>query len=273
MSLENLDLKKVMLGKGPRKHDVRTPRFAKYVATGAPTPPATCGYSSGITNWGMMLNGPNTYGNKVPSDGLGDCTCAGACHGLQTVSAKATAEVTEPDSIVLGLYEKWCGYVPGDSGTDNGGVCLDILNDWKAQGIGGQKLDAFAQIHLMGTGGGVNVPGTDIMRAIWMFGGAYIGVQLPVSAQNQTKTWELTTGPDAEPGSWGGHCIYLIGYSPHTLTCVTWGEKMEMTWGWFNTYCDEAYACVMQDWFKTTGVDPTGVNLAQLTADLSYIEN
>lgn len=267
-----IDYNLVKLGKGPRKYDDRTPLFRNYVLASAPTPPASCGYSSGIKNWGMMLNGPNNYGHKVPSDGLGNCTCAGVGHALQTVSAKASVELTEPDSVILGLYEKWCGYVPGEESTDNGGICLDILNDWKSQGVNGQKLDAFAAIHLALTSGGIALTQENVERAIYTFGGAYIGVQLPISAQNQQHTWELTTGPDAEPGSWGGHCIYLIGYSPHTLTFVTWGETMEMTWPWFNTYCDEAYACVMQDWFKTTGVDPHGIDLSQLEADLAYVK-
>jgi len=24
--------------------------------------------------------------------------------------------------------------------------------------------------------------------------------------------------------------------------CITWGKKQQMTWRWFDKYCDEAYA-------------------------------
>ena len=263
------------LGKGARLHDERTPLFANYVGATAPTPPASCGYSSGITSWGMMLNGPNTYGKGVPAEGLGDCTCAGVNHGLQVVSKKAQGvELTEADSVVLGLYEKWCGYVLGNANTDNGGIMLNIMKDWVAQGINGQELDAYAAVHLVtGTGTGVSVPQVDLERAIWMFGGAYVGLQMPLSAQNQTKEWTLKTGPNAVAGSWGGHAVWILGYSKNTLNCITWGQLMQMSWAFFKTYCDEAYVCVIQDWFKATGVDPLGVNLAALEADLAYVKS
>ncbi|MGO8790269.1 MAG: hypothetical protein ACLQVL_23205 [Terriglobia bacterium] len=53
----------------------------------------------------------------------------------------------------------------------------------------------------------------DIATAIWLFGGAYIGVELPITAQNQ-DVWDVPAnpGPNDEPGSWGGHAVYLVGY-------------------------------------------------------------
>ena len=53
----------------------------------------------------------------------------------------------------------------------------------------------------------------DIATAIWLFGGAYIGVELPVTAQKQ-DVWDVPAnpGPNDEPGSWGGHAVYLVGY-------------------------------------------------------------
>lgn len=258
------------LGKNPRLDDKRNLKFARYVSIDAPTPPDDCSYIDGIGDWGMMLNGPNTYGNLIPPDGLGNCTCAGACHYLQAVSATSNKEVKETDAIVLALYMKWCGYVLGDPSTDEGGVLLDILKNWRKDGIDGHKLLAFAQIHLPSYNNKVIVSPAEIKRAIWMFGGAYVGVQLPVSAQNQ-DVWDVVSGQDSTPGSWGGHCIYLVAYDKDYVYAVTWGTVQKMTWAWFAKYCDEAYACVLQDWFKITGVNPQGLDMAQLIADLTYV--
>ena len=68
---------------------------------------------------------------------------------------------------------------------------------------------------------------------------------LPLAAQKQIQTgqpWEVTTGPGSAPGSWGGHYVYVSGYTAKGPMCVTWGRKQQMTWAWFAKYCDEAYA-------------------------------
>jgi len=55
-------------------------------------------------------------------------------------------------------------------------------------------------------------PNSQIATAIWLFGGAYIGIQLPIRAQNQ-DVWDVPSdlGLDDVPGSWGGHAVYLVG--------------------------------------------------------------
>jgi len=215
------------LGKRSRRNDPRTLKLARYLLPGAPgaalTAPASCDYTRGITNWGMMLN-----------DQLGCCTIAAVGHAVQVWTANASQEVTVPDSAILSYYEQWDGYNPQNPSSDQGGVELDVLNDWRQQGFAGHSLDAYVAIEL-GTGGsglgardsgqGEALPppaltpatqppiSSQVALAIWLFGGAYIGVQLPIRAQKQ-KVWDVpqNPGPDDEPGSWGGHAIFLVGY-------------------------------------------------------------
>ena len=71
--------------------------------------------------------------------------------------------------------------------------------------------------------------------------------ELPKSAQTQQDEWTVTSGPDAKPGSWGGHCVNLVDYTSDGPTCVTWGRTMPMTWQFFDKYCDEAYAAISPD--------------------------
>src|SRR5262249_2414056 len=68
--------------------------------------------------------------------------------------------------------------------------------------------------------------------------------------------WDVTSGPGSAKGSWGGHYVYIPGYTPDGPVCVTWGRKQQMTWAWFDKYCDEAYGIFdAKDHFKKTMID------------------
>ena len=331
------------LGKHPARRDARTLRLARYVQSSLPPAPAAVDYSCAITDWGLMLN-----------DQLGCCTIAGVAHAVQVWTANAGTEVTVPDSVVLNYYQTWDGYNPANPATDQGGTELDVLNDWHQQGFSGRALDAYGALEL-DAGPHLRLPMMDVMDAIWLFGGAYIGLELPLSAQNQEvwgiaqgggpikisqkakvksqnskvqatlslgvpnchvwefaqrpggakarqkskgksqkakptstlspgvlihKVWEIAQracgakasqqSPD-EPGSWGGHAVYVVGYDSETLTCITWGQLKKMTWAWFAQYCSEAYGLVSKDWLKASGISPSGFDLATLEADLAEV--
>jgi hypothetical protein len=118
-----------------------------------------------------------------------------------------------PDSTILACYEKWDGYNPADPMTDQGGVELNVLNDWRQEAFNGHSLDAYVSLS-------PDHPIPDIATAIWLFGGAYIGLELPISAQNQ-DVWDVPAnpGPNDEPGSWGGHAVYVVGYEKPGVRC------------------------------------------------------
>jgi hypothetical protein len=248
----------------------------------------------------MMLN--NT---------LGCCTISAVGHAVQVLTANASQELTLPDSTILQYYEQWDGYNPANPATDQGGVELDVLNNWRQQGFAGQTLEAYVAIDIgtrdsgHGTRQSATAQPQDLVpaltQAIWLFGGAYIGVELPLTAQRQ-DVWDVADGPDADPGSWGGHSVYLVGYEtpvttpslsappllnqegsfagpspvsrvpcPGSLTCITWGQLKKLTWAWFEKYCSEAYALISRDWIEATGVSPSGFVLSALEADLKLV--
>jgi hypothetical protein len=94
-----------------------------------------------------------------------------------------------------------------------------------------------------------------IKQAIYLFGGMYVGLALPISAQNQ-ETWDVEIkSNDNQVGSWGGHAVQVLGYDAKTLTCVTWGKLKGMTWDFWHIYCDEAHALLMGDWMTFAGKD------------------
>ena len=92
-----------------------------------------------------------------------------------------------------------------------------------------------------------------------------------MTAQTQ-DTWDWTgslTGP-AAPGSWGGHAVDVVGYDDEAMTIVTWGSLKQMTWSFFERYCDEAYSILSAD-FLAAGKAPNGFDLAALKADLALV--
>jgi hypothetical protein len=246
------DHSKMKLGRKAIKSDSRTLALRRYLMPSLPPPPAAQDWTKGITSWGMMLN-----------DALGDCTIAGCGHAIQVWTANTGSMVTLPDTTIENYYEQWDGYHPDDPSTDNGGIELDVLNDWQKQGLAGNALVAFADPKPANL--------TEIRQSIALFGGVYIGLSLPLTAQNQ-EVWDVAPhgGTNSKPGSWGGHCVFVPKYDAKSFTCITWGQLKTMTVAFWNKYCDEAHALLAQDWLTANGA-PTGFNQAQLQADLNAI--
>jgi hypothetical protein len=198
----------------------------------------------------MMLN-----------DQLGDCAVAAPAHFLQAVTANVSAEVTIPDAAVLEAYKAISGY-NGDPSTDTGCVLLDVLKYWRKVGIGGHKIVAFVAVNRRDP--------AELKIALNLFGGLIAGLELPVSCRRQ-KVWAVARGADGEPGSWGGHAVAIEAYTRARQTCITWGLKQPMTWGFWAGYADEAYAVLTPEWIAACGTSPSGFNLAQLEADLAAL--
>jgi hypothetical protein len=224
------------------------------------------GKTPGSVEWLLKKNGLKRLDDlgMMKNDTLGDCTCAAIGHLIQTWTSQTTSEAIIPDAQIVELYEHACGYDPTDPDSDQGGVEIDVLNYWRKNPVDGpngpHSLDAFAAV--------ARRHHADVKDAVWLFGGAYIGVALPLSAQSQ-KVWDVPSGGpagDGAPGSWGGHAVPVIAYDGSGLTCITWGALKRMTWAFWDTYCDEAYACLSRDWAAARA--PSGFDWAALDADL-----
>jgi hypothetical protein len=272
------------LGKKPPRIDSRTLHLAKYLCLPAPAclpadarqgtthpgdataqrvlapAPSAVDWTAKISSWPMMGN-----------DTIGDCTCAAAGHMIECWTASLGDTFTPTDAQVIATYSAVSGYVVGDPATDNGAAELDVLNYWRQQGIASHKIDAYASLD-------ADDGSRDrecVKQAVALFGGAYIGLALPLSAQQQTvwdvpSLWSRLRSQDT-PGSWGGHAVPVLAYDSEGLTCITWGEKKRMTWEFLAQYCDEAYAPLSRDWLNAQGTDPSGLDFAQLSADLAAI--
>lgn len=240
------------LGKRAVKHDKRTLKFADYISS-VPTPPAMIDWGQKVSDWPMMRN-----------DQLGDCTCAAAGHLIQSWTADFSNIFVPTDDEVIEAYEAVSGYDPKTGANDDGAAELDVLNYWRKTGIADHKIDSYAQIG----------SGTDkVKQAIWLFGGAYLGILLPASAQGQTL-WDIPSGGlngSGAPGSWGGHAVPAIAYDAQTVTVITWGQRLKMSWAFYLAYCDEAYAVLSQDWVTQNNPAPSGFDMVSLQQDLQAV--
>ena len=242
------DISKVKLGKDPAVFSGKTLKLSNYldVPKLPPLPPDG-------SDWFKRVSRFNVAGNNIYSD----CVCAGAAHMRQTWTANAGQyELITPDKDVIAQYLKLTG------GQDTGLNMLAFLNVWANKGIfGGDKVGAFVSVN-------PRKP-TQVQYANWLFGGVYLGLMLPLSAQNQS-VWDVPPGGpvgDGEADSWGGHCVDMGKVSPTGVSVSTWGEMQEATWAFLSSYCDEAYAIVNLDWFNVAHKTPTGLAWKDLLAD------
>lgn len=255
-------MKNMKLGKLAKKVDARTLQLSKYLTTSLPPLPKTVENDALLTEWTMM-------GNDV----AGDCTCAAGGHGVMAWTFPNNDLVTPSLASVLAAYTAVTaqenggqGYDPATGANDNGCTCLDVLNYWRQIGIGGHKISSFVEVNAHNQ--------TEIKASIYLFGLVYIGIALPLSAQTQSTRWHVTDpslGGDAAPGSWGGHCVIVVGYNADGVDVITWGQRVRMTWGFWRAYVDEAYGALSLDFF-TASKAPNGFALATLQDDLSQIK-
>ena len=216
------------LGKAPAKKDPRNLRLAAILRLPVKVP----------SEYDFDLKHPRVPTPMFANDRLGCCVIAGRAH--QTLRF----ELSERDRL-LGITDRdvTSEYFRESGGKDTGLVVGDSLNEWRKQGwrAAGKRyyIQAYAELsprnHLQ------------VKQAIFADIGIGIGLALPRSANAQIqagRVWDVVSGPAARPNSWGGHYVHLPGYTRAGPVCVTWGRKQQMTWAFFDKYCDEAFAII-----------------------------
>lgn len=243
------------LGKKPARHDARTLHLREFLRVESlPAIPPAHHQAQHVRRW-------STLGNRR----IEDCTCAAAGHLIHTWTSRVGSAVILPTRTIERAYSHITGYNPRTGKNDDGADVLTVLKYWRKSGFGGHHIEAFVTIerhHQL-----------HIRAAIYLLGGVYVGLGLPRSAHGQ-KIWRVppsgTTG-HGRRDSWGGHVVPIIGYDEHGLVAITWGRRQRMTWGFWQTYCDEAYAVLGRDLFDGQTKTPAGLDLAGLRSALSAL--
>jgi hypothetical protein len=226
-----------------------------FVGAAFTPPPDVVDYYSAVPSWPM-------YGN----DDLGDCTWAAIGHMVQAWTAFAGAERTPAEAdIVQGYWET--GTPPSATGvtggpTDNGRMEPHVLSYWRHNGIPNEQDSIIGYA-------AINAKNPDRVKfAIENFGGVYVALAMPLTAEQQSVWDYVPESPDNQPYSWGGHAVPVLGYDAEFLYLVTWGFVMKMTWAFWQHYGVASYALISPDFVgKATaaGVDMDGVQ-AQIGA-------
>ncbi len=216
------------LGKAPAKRDPRNLQLRAILKKAVPLP----------TEYDFDLNHPNLPTPMFGNDTYGCCVISGRAHQtlrFELVEQKRIIPITTAD--VTDEYFNESG------GADAGLVMLTSISLWRKRGwIAGKKryfIRAYSEVNRARV--------NEVKAAIFMNLGVGIGLRLPNTAEKEIhagKPWTQTTGIGSRPGSWGGHYVYVSGYTKLGPTCITWGRKQQMSWAFFTAYCDEAYAII-----------------------------
>ena len=210
--------------------DKRNLRLRTVLRVLPPPPPS---FDFDATLLPLTLPAP-MFGN----DQWGDCVVAGQANALMRMEGFEQKLVVQPtDNDCLKRYWKLQGAHCWNKHPDNGLNPLVMLNDWRKNGwkLNGKTYTIYAW-------GQVNhLDSTEVMQCASLLEGIHAGLALPKSAGDQFEkgeTWDVVSGPDSEPGSLGGHWVYLPAYSNAGLFygCVTWGKRQLMTKRFWDAY-------------------------------------
>lgn len=253
MSTDHATMK---LGKLPPRRDSRTLRLAQYMDLAA-LPPIPAAW-----DWTTKVRKPFSM---FDNDKLGDCTIASLGHGQQVWTSNASHEMTPTDKQIIAAYKGACGYKPGYPLSDRGGIALDVLKYAQKVGIAGNKIGPYVLVEHENL--------EHVRAAIFLFGGVYTGIDLPISAQRQ-DVWDVPSGgTNGRPGSWGGHMTWTAAYDAISIGIMTWNVLKEATIPFWQTYPDEVYAIVSPLWMRTKSRAPSGLNIKALKEDLALVQN
>lgn len=193
-----------------------------------------------------------------PIDGnnrYGDCTIAGVAHLIAAFCRLfKVADHIPAEAEVNATYFK-LGH-----GKDNGLVESSVLAVWRKIGLFGHKIWGYAPIKVTDRNA--------IKLAVAYYGGAYLGIKCPESAQRQFaegKPW-TDEGEETEDG----HCVVALGYTKNGLLCATWGGIALLTWGFLAANLEEAWVILSHE-LVAAGKDTLGLNVPELEKDMASV--
>lgn len=258
------------LGAQPSPDDPRNLMLANYLTPELTPAPASVDWTAKASKW-------RTLGN----DKMGNCEVVTCANLVQTWTSANNAEVLLAEGDVVKAYTAITGYNPRTGRPDPGISSLAMLNYWRKNGLGptGGKRKALAFVRLD------HRDLNEVKTAVNLFGGLLTAFQLPRSASAQFSRRQVWTpqpmAAGGQRGSWGGHAVALPAYDGDGLTCITWGRRQHMTWGFWGAYAAEAWAVVSADWVgsveagtvpeSATRVNPLGFDMEKLRDDLANI--
>jgi hypothetical protein len=221
-----------------------------YLRAPLPPPSYPVNVTGGITDWGMLGNGPDPTCTSHPK-GVGDCTFAGRQHyRMAKAAAGNEVETWETSNQLVAEYLAY------DHGKDQGAQIADLLLYWYKAGT----ILAFAPVD--------HTNPAEVDSAMAAFHGVYCGVNLTDDADKlfqQGEPWTTANGGRPDPKD--GHCIVKVSANGSTTdTWVTWGVAQQSTLAWTAACLDEAWVIITQE-----DADAADLDITQLRADIDAL--
>lgn len=246
------------LGKKPARPGAVRLKFANYTnAAALPSAPAAFGHDTliGARDWGMLGN-----------DRYGDCVWAGAAHETMLLAREAGQRVLFTDAGVLGDYAALTGFDPAKPDSDQGTDMADAASYRRSTGV----IDAHGMRHKIAAYLALE-PGNPnhLYQAAYLFGVVGIGLRLPESALDQSKSgraWQVVAASPIK----GGHYVPLVGRDADGLHVISWGVDQLMSETFLQAYCDEAIAYVSLEGLVDQK-SPEGFAYDDLVSDLAAL--
>ncbi|MDQ6610583.1 MAG: hypothetical protein M3Y85_12265 [Bacteroidota bacterium] len=255
-------LPKIKSGKLPYVHDPRTLHLSDYLSW-EPSVKIPQEY-----NWGRKIHPDkwSSFGNLK----INDCTCAAAGHLIMTWTGNIGRFHRPTTRSIVKAYTDITGFNPKTDGIGKPVEAIKALKYWRKHGIDNHKIIAFAKLSFKNR--------EQLKQAIYLYGGCYVGLNLPKSAEkqyNESKKWTVPrNGANGvgEPGSWIGHALSITGYSKNELTAISWGKEIIMSLDFWEKYVDESYAVFSSDFVRDDHT-PTKIKIDVLRKDVAILQN
>lgn len=246
----------MLLGRVKSFKDARMLHLESYLVVDTlPVPPAQEMLDTTVS-WPMLAN-----------DRFNCCTSAAAGHMVHHWTAANQHGVFLTDDDIIRAHAQ----LTGDHLMDCVSM-LDVLKFWRKTGIGDHRIHAYIKVG--------HAKPADLRAVIFLFGSAYIGLDLPHFACSGDPlgwpdiSWDLpaaASSEDAAPQTANGHCVAAIGYDDQVIYVVTWGRLKTMTWDFFVRYTDEVYSVLSTDWVQRDLKCPSGFDMTTLASDLALV--
>jgi hypothetical protein len=167
----------------------------------------------------------------------------------------------------LGLYTQRTGYTP--PGMGSGTNTNEFMAWWATQGLPlgnpANDLDVIGWTH-------ADLADTPV--AIDLAGPVRITLALPEALlQAPVSAWGDApgTGTGWEPGGWGQHSIAVGGQRDGYLNGETWAEQVWMHPDFLSRYWLATDVALSRFWITTTGLAPSDLDWASLSADVASL--
>lgn len=244
-------------GRLAKKLDLRTIDVCNYTSNSFKAPDSA-NWTRELVEKSVSIGGLGMMGNDVH----GDCTIAALGHAVMTWTANNGSIVKPSDADVLALYA--AVDTSAGTGPNDGRVMDTVVKYVRSNGLFGESISFYGRTRF-------SVP--YLKEAIYLGGGLYVGVDLPLSVNNQFANgddWVVTTGYKSRKGSLGSHAIWICGYDEQRAHIVTWGQVCFVSWPWLLKYIDETFVIISDAW-TPNGIAPSHLDTDAINDDLAVI--